>query len=283
MHPNTYWYLGLAVPSLALVLFLCLTGNRLRRFFLYTVFLGFGFLAEAIIYAFLGSYQYFPKLLKEPFFDSNLGAISSNQLALPGTAVLISVYQVGWKGILFASGVFVGIEWFFVKLGIYVHYWWRLSYTAIILPFYYALAKDLYRRLAHPMRGFIHMVTLYWFVGAITGGIHLPPTMLVISRSYHPGWFASPGREITAFASVYYLFTVLLVLGATYLRWKYGWLKYALPVAVQVSVTQVLVEAGIVRRLVWWDLPYYMVGLCVLLWLSERISKRLSCGLGEEP
>jgi hypothetical protein len=112
---------------------------------------------ETVIYNFLWCYQYYPRIIKDNIiYDSHLGAMTSNAFSLPVAAVFIAAFQISWLGITLIICLFVGIEWLFLELHIYTHHWWRLGYTALGSPFYFILAKAIYRRIGHPMKGIVH-------------------------------------------------------------------------------------------------------------------------------
>ena len=93
MHENSYWYIGLGILSIFLLVYVYFKTKSTRFLLLFLAMIGLGFLIETVIYNFLFSYQYFPKLIMhDEIYDSNLGAISSNALALPAVATFIAVF-----------------------------------------------------------------------------------------------------------------------------------------------------------------------------------------------
>lgn len=246
-------------------------------FVLYLIMVGYGYLIEFIIYILLGSYQYYPKIMpKQPYFDSNLGAIASNFLSLPVSAVMIAMYRLGWGTIALCVLLFAGIEWLFVELGIYRHNWWHIGYTSLGLPTYYLIAKCWSRWLKNPLKGFRKAVLLFFIIGTITSNFQVLGFMILQTRSYHVGWFADPAHDTTAFAAVYYLsvslfFTLVLMLRNTYPK-----IKFILAMAFVLSVSLTLKHIGIIKVHVWWDLPFMLVACSLALWLSGLAAARLS-------
>lgn len=279
MDFNSYWYLGLAILSLLLLVYICLKKRSVRSLLLFFTMVGIGYVIEAVIYILMGSYQYYPKFIAhEPYYDSNMGAIVSNALALPSVATFIAAFRLRWMWLVFLTCLIVGIEWLFLNLNIYTHNWWRLGYTALGLPVFFALARKMYPLVLQPLKGFFHFLILLLITGAITGTLNILPIMFFSNRYYLPGWFAGQAHDTTAFSTVYYMCASLLLVVMVKLHWNYKWMKYALIAAVVTIVTIILQAEGILYSLVWWDPIYYVLLPLVVLMIAEAVSRRLSCG-----
>src|SRR4051812_12531846 len=112
MEFNSYWYLGLGILSILLLIYVYIKIRITRCLLLFTTMVGFGYLIEAVIYNFGNSYEYYPKLLKhDSIYDSNMGAIASNALALPVVATFIATLRKNWLCILFFISFLAGVEW----------------------------------------------------------------------------------------------------------------------------------------------------------------------------
>ncbi|MEH7308434.1 hypothetical protein [Neobacillus drentensis] len=84
MSINSICYLGLGFLSGILLGYVRYKKGIKRSLLLFLAMVGLGYMIEAIIYNFLGTYQYHPKILMhDRIYDSNMGAIASNALALP--------------------------------------------------------------------------------------------------------------------------------------------------------------------------------------------------------
>jgi hypothetical protein len=140
MEFNSYWYLGLAILSILLLIYIYLKTRNTRSLLLFITMVGLGYLIEAVIYNFGHSYQYYPKLIKhDSFYDSNMGAIASNALALPAVATFIAAFRKNWIWILSFISLFAGIEWAFLKLNIYSHKlvedWFYILWTTFLFSY----------------------------------------------------------------------------------------------------------------------------------------------------
>jgi hypothetical protein len=276
---NSYWYIGLSLISLTLLVYICFIKKRVRSFFHFLIMVQIAYMIETVIYIFLSSYQYYPKILKNyAFYDSNMGALTSNLLAIPVIATFLTTFQLGWFWIFAFIGLFAGVEWLFIKLHIYTLFWWRIEYTSIGLPFYFLFAKKVYSCLLKSLKGLLHSLFLFICTAPFLGTFHIIPIMVFQNRFYHPGWFTDPAHDTTAFAAIYYVFGTFIVVTAVKLRWKQGWIKLCLLIASFYILTLVLKNSGILDSRVWWDPYYYVIFPLLIYVISKSISKRLSFG-----
>ncbi|MFE8697754.1 hypothetical protein ACFYKT_15550 [Cytobacillus sp. FJAT-53684] len=279
MH-NSYWFLALIISSIIIFIFILFKRRNTETLFLLLAMIGLGFIIETVIFTFLGSYEYYPNFIKDhPYYDNNLGAFTSNAFALPVIATLISTFSLNWIWMIVFAGVFVSIEWLFLKLQIYSHNWWKLGYTGFGLPIYFATAKVFYQWILNLSKGFKQNLILYLIIGAISCSTHLLPIIFFSNRIYSPGWFANLEHDTTAFSVIFYLCDSLYYCLIININWKKKWVKYALTGLLMYAVNQLLVSFGILQSLVWWD-PFYYIGLPLLLiFLTGIIDKRLSMTL----
>ncbi len=266
MEFNSFWYLGLAALSILLLIYVYFKTRSTRILLHFITMIGLGYLIETVIYNIGHSYQYYPKLIKhDSIYDSNMGAIASNALALPVVATFIAALRKNWMWILFFVSLFAGIEWTFLKLNIYTHNWWKTSYTVFgLLLFYFPLAKLIYQLLSHPLQGKLHSIILFLSVSPISASLQFIPVMFFSIRYYDLGWFERPSEDTTAFGSIYYLFACLFYVWIAKQHWKLKWLKYALTALLMFAVNLLLQKIGILHSQVWWD-PWYYVVLSVFI------------------
>jgi hypothetical protein len=273
---NTYWYLGLYTLSLILLVYIVFKTRDLRSFLVFLAMVGLGNAIETVIYVFLNSYQYYPKIIKyDSYFDSNMGAFASNSFSLPVTAALVAVFQLRWRWILCFIALFVGIEWLFVKIHIYSHNWWRLEYTALGLPFYYLTAKICYRRIMNPQKKLLDFWVLVLIIGGISGNFHILPIILMANRYYHPGWFDYTARDTTALAAVLYLSFSVFYLLMVRIHWKHRWIKYLITLALTHALTLLFSQLGILESFVWWDPWYYVMMSIAVLLITQMLNNYL--------
>ncbi|WP_028608575.1 hypothetical protein [Paenibacillus harenae] len=275
---NSLWYLGLGTLSTLLLFFVLFKTKNYRSLLLFLGMVGAGYTIEYFIFVLLESYAFYPKIIsRDAYYDSTMGALASNLLTLPATAALIAVFRLNWIWIVIFTGIIVGIEWWFTKLGIYRHNWWRFEYTAIGLPIYYSFAKALFARLMHPLKGIPYFLTLYLITWALFT-IQFVPLSFFNSRNFNLGWFENRSHDTTAFSSLSGMLSSIFFVWSSQLKSKYSWLKYLWPVAVVFGVNQFLKIIGVLHSLVWWDFLYCSAMNFILLIVIDAISKRLRNG-----
>jgi hypothetical protein len=279
MEFNSYWYLGLGILSILLLIYVYKKSRNPRIFLLFVAMIGLGYMIETVIYNFGHSYQYYPKFIRhDSFYDSNMGAIASNALALPAAATFIATLRKNWLWILFFISIFAGIEWTFLKLNIYSHNWWKVSYTSLGLLVFFPLAKVLFQLLSRPLRGFFHSLLLFLIIGPFSGSFHIMPIMFFTIRYYDFGLFDHHSQDTTAFSAIFYITASLFYVWIAKQHWTVNWLKYAITPLLMYTVNIILQKAGILHSLVWWDTWYYVILSMCLLKLTGTFSKHLSTG-----
>jgi hypothetical protein len=135
---NKYPYLILlGIHSFLLVFTFYKNKNRKRLFTALISNIGMAYIFEYFTYNLFKAYRYKPALLKNRNLDSILGAVFSQAIFIPFTALFITSFHLGWKIKLLASLYFSSIEFLFVRTGIYTQYWWKTKYTLVLLPIYF--------------------------------------------------------------------------------------------------------------------------------------------------
>ncbi|GGD57405.1 hypothetical protein [Paenibacillus nasutitermitis] len=277
MSANSLWYLGLAVSSAALLIYIYLKTRNMRIMLLFTAMVGLVSIIESVIFIFLGSDQHDPQLLQNhPYFDNVSGAIALRVLPFAVITACLPALSLSWLWILFFTGALAGIEWLFLKLHIYSHNWWRLWFTAFGLPVYFAYARWLYRRMYRPLRGYAHRLLLFLITAALSETLGLGPIMLFSNRRYVPGWFPETDHDTMAFASVYGLCISLFLIWVVTRRWKRLTTQFLFALSCLIGVDMVLKAVGIQRSLAWWDEAYFILSHIGLLMITQTASDYLS-------
>jgi hypothetical protein len=279
MKFNSYWYLGLGILSILLLIYVYKKSRSPRGLLLFVAMIGLGYIIETVIYNFGHSYRYYPKFIShDSFYDSNMGAIASNALALPAVATFIAVLRKNWLWTLFFISIFAGIEWTFLKLNIYSHNWWKIGYTSLGLIVFFPIAKVFYQLLSQPLKGFVHSLLLFLIIGPFSGSFHIMPIMFFSIRYYELGLFDLHSQDTTAFSALFYLTASLFYVWIAKQQWTVKWLKYVITPLMMYTVNVILEKAGILHSLVWWDTWYYVILSICLLKLTVTFSTHLSSG-----
>jgi hypothetical protein len=139
---NKYPYLVLLIIHTSLLIYSFYKNKNRKRLFISLIsYIGMAYIFEYFTYNVFKAYRYKPAILKNKNLDSILGAVFSQAIFIPFTALFISSFHLGWKFKLIASLFFASIEHTFVRLGIYTQYWWKTTYTLLLLPIYFGITS----------------------------------------------------------------------------------------------------------------------------------------------
>jgi hypothetical protein len=221
------WFLILAVLSLLLKIFVFWKKKDLKVVALQFCLSGIAGYFEDVVFIWLQSYHYYPRLLKNPYYDNTLGAYFSQVYYVSSVAVLIASFNLGFIWILFFTVMFVGIEYFFLALGIYKLYWWHPSYTAVGLFIYFWVAKRWYKSLLQVSSCWIRLSTLNFMNYILYGNIIVIP---VLAGHYHFffGWFADPARDTIAVIIAYCIIRGFITAAVCFYRLHWPILAFVL-------------------------------------------------------
>jgi hypothetical protein len=114
--------------------------NKKQLFTLLMADIGFAYLLEYVVLNVFHAYTYKPKVIKKNFFDNVLGAILSQGIFVPFTAVFSTGLRIGWVGKILGGVYFTLVELLFLRLKVYKHNWWRTLYTFILIPLYFKIS-----------------------------------------------------------------------------------------------------------------------------------------------
>lgn len=278
MSSNSYWYLGMSFICIILQVIVFYRKRSVHTYMQFFIGVELLYIVEAVIYIFNGSYEYHPNLLSNRYYDSHLGALTSNLISIPSLALILSVFQLGWFWIVGFIALLAGIEWLFVELHIYSLYWWRIGYTSLGLLFYFPLIKKMYPWMLKARKGVSRAFLLFLCLGPFSGTVQFLPFMLFSSRVYRPRWFSDPAYDTSAFGIVYYLSAVLVTTLLLMVSWKYRWIKYACLETILIIATVLLKQNGILISQIWWDVYLYLLFPLLILMIGEILGKHLARG-----
>lgn len=131
--------------------------DRKRLFILLMSNIAFAYLFEYIILILFQAYRYKPCFFKNKHIDNTLGAVLSQIIYVPFTAVFITAFQYGWKVKLFFVAYFVAIEKLFIKMRIFKTNWWKTIYTAIFIPIFFIISNFWYKHLKRGTPSILHI------------------------------------------------------------------------------------------------------------------------------
>lgn len=121
---------------------------------------GLAYLLEFFVLNLFNAYKYKPRVMKNNFFDNIFGAILSQAIFVPFTAVFSTAFKLGWVWKLLGGIYFSLIELIFLRLKVYKHNWWRTFYTLILIPVYFKIS-DWWNFLLIKKNPFIRFISLF--------------------------------------------------------------------------------------------------------------------------
>lgn len=226
--PYFFPYLLLTIAAVSTMGYLMIRTRSLYPFVLFLAFGGMIYLFEYFILILFRAYRYMPGVLEDPVYDSLLGASVSNLLTIPSIAAALLVLMLRKRWILFFALLLTGVEWLFLKRGIFEHYWWRLPYTTINIAFFLSLAMYWHKQLEKE-RGFFRFVTTLMFALCL---IDTMAFLFLLSgmRGFDIHLLGNPSWDNMAVTLPYSLFQALLFTSAVY------WTKQLYPLAIALAI-----------------------------------------------
>ncbi|WP_407269988.1 hypothetical protein [Radiobacillus sp. PE A8.2] len=163
-HWNRYPFIFISVIHTSLLIYTFIKcKDRKRLFILLLTNTSMAYHFEYFVLNLFQSYQYKPKFFNNKIFDNIAGSILSQALLIPFTAVYITAFQLNWKIKILFSIYFGLIEMFFKKIKIYKQYWWKTTYTVILLPMYFMFSDAWYKRL-NTNNQYVQFISLYHMI-----------------------------------------------------------------------------------------------------------------------
>ncbi|WP_062356832.1 hypothetical protein [Bacillus kwashiorkori] len=148
-HPNNIPFSVLIIIHLILLFFTMKKKKAEKKalFILLIANTGLCYLFEFVVLNIFKGYKYKPKFFRKKEIDNVAGAILSQAVFIPIITIINTAFQFNWKGKLFLSGIYSGIELLFLKLKVYAHHWWKVIYTFSLLPAIFYISDFFYRAL----------------------------------------------------------------------------------------------------------------------------------------
>ncbi len=203
--PNFLPFLALVVISIIIFIISWVKASNKRVVPFFLCIIGLIFFVEYLILVIFKSYEYYPKVFNNAYFDNILGANISNGFIVPSVTLLIAVFNLGFWWIIFIILGFVGIEVLFLHLDIYEHFWWKTIYTSIGLLINFNLGKWIWRLIQNHLDWFqLRFSILYFTNVAIQSTLTFYLAALFELFIFNVNWFQDPIRGHFAFITLYF-------------------------------------------------------------------------------
>lgn len=161
---HKYPYIVLLIIHTLLLLFTFYKNkDRQRLLVLLTSNIGLAYLFEYFAVNLFHGYSYKPNMIKSNHLDRILGAVLSQAIYVPFTALFLTAFNLKWKSRIAFSAYFTIVEIIFLKLNIYKHTWYKTSLTFFLTLFYFKLS-DFWYKLLKRENTIIKGISLYFFI-----------------------------------------------------------------------------------------------------------------------
>ncbi|WP_133257528.1 hypothetical protein [Paenibacillus montanisoli] len=273
MSPNSIPYLILVALCAIALLILLIHKRAAWPLILLLSFSGMIYVFEFFIFILHDCYRYSPHLVGISYYDNALGAVCSNLLAVPVAAAYIAVYRLNWRWIVCLALAFGGIEWSFLQLGVYEHYWWKTAYTILLLLVFFRFSRQWPIWLSGRYRA-IEIITLLMFAWSVLGTLVYALALTGV-RIFHIGYFEDPYHDDIFFSAIDAFFkAIALTVGVTVTRQPWG---KAGSLLVIFLTHVVLMRLGILKIMIpLWQYWLIYAPCCIaVLWLVAASDRKL--------
>lgn len=270
--PNAFWYLLICLISILIMGYTLFKFRDRRLVSLYLFMAGLTYSIEYVILVLLNAYKYSPKLLANGYFDNILGAVVSDAFLVPMVATMVGAFQFSQVWIAVTVCGCVVIEYFFLEFNLYEHYWWTLTYTAILFFVGFNLAKKLADTLRKSLTNLVRFIILYFTSVFVLATFVFVLCALFNAYVYQIGWFKNPTRDHVAFATVFILILSLVLVPLAILR--VHWMWKLLTIISTLVVDYTFLRLGILHVTAHWSLGYFLVIRMIVVFIllfSDRV------------
>ncbi|MED4781372.1 hypothetical protein [Brevibacillus choshinensis] len=217
--PNSYWYGGLVVLSLLLLGYALWKTRDGRLLVLHFCLAGLIDPLEYFILILFPAYQYFPSLTGGLWLDNMLGSFSSNDFIVPAVAVTAAAFHLRFVWLLLFSILFMVVEWLFLWLDLYGHFWWKLLYSGIGILIFLLLGRHLWtliqRNSLNKPITFFYTFFVFLFV---YGSCHFIQAHALDVHDLSVGWFPDQTRDHIAVSELIEAFVALIASASFFMK-----------------------------------------------------------------
>ncbi|WP_078543780.1 hypothetical protein [Litchfieldia alkalitelluris] len=168
MRKNKFPFFVLFIIHTSIILFTLYKKKDEQRELSILLFInvGLAYIFEYIVFNVLRAYRYKPRVMKNKYIDNTFGALLSQAIIIPFTAVFLTAFKFGKKGKIFFSLYFLIVECIFVKLGVFTRHWWKTYLTPILVFLYFLISDYSYKKIKERNR-FILSVSLFFCINVM--------------------------------------------------------------------------------------------------------------------
>ncbi|QKS46094.1 hypothetical protein HUB94_17885 [Paenibacillus cellulosilyticus] len=270
---NAVWFIGLAVLSIMIIFYTLWKKKDLKLLVLFLGLDALGAFFENVVYLGLNAYEYYPQLLKNPYYDMTLGAFISQYFFVPAISLYYVAFRLTSRWSFIFAAIIAAIELLFLRLDIYKNNWWDTSYTFVGLLLFFWISKKWYNFIIQASSRFIRFITVVCIAYSMNGDLIVIP---VFSDHYHfdVDWFNDPTRSSLAVIVLYQTIRACLI--AIVCFYRFNWTLQALAPILLLASYLFFIHLHIFTFKFVWDLYYLSVADIVVLICCNYLNKELS-------
>ncbi|WP_428909545.1 hypothetical protein [Niallia sp. Krafla_26] len=272
--PNLYWYFILIFGSLLLFVFTLWKSfiPRARAILIFFYIGGLAYILEYVIKVIFRSYDYFPHILENAWFDSLFGATISQGIFVPTVAMCIVAFGINTLWVIGICILIMGIEEGFIRLGIYEHHWWKTIYTGILIFIGFNMAKWWDRMLIN-RKPWVDYVNIYLLLILFSNMLVYLLTSIWLSHLFQVGAFKNATRD-SVFTEATFIF-IHSVAVSFLLQRKWKWYWFLVLYLIDWGLITLFEHVGIIQFFHFWNPALYaLFPMAVALfvnWLYYRL------------
>lgn len=276
--PNIAWYLSFGFGSVLLFFFTLWKSfiPRSKALLVYLSFSGLAYILEYVIKVIFYSYNYYPHVFENRWYDSLFGAVISQGIIVPSIAMCIVAFRLNTLWVVGFCFLIMGVEELFLRLKIYEHHWWETIYTGILTFIGFNMAKW-WERLLVNRKPWMDMVNIYLILILFSNTVVYLLTSLFKGPLFHMGVFQDRLRDSTFIEALLIFIYSIVVSFMIQQKWKWRWFLGIY--FVSWGFAALFEEMGVLEFFHFWN-PALFACIPVLValftyWLFNKLVKRL--------
>lgn len=270
---SSLYYIILAVIS-SIIFFYTLWKKRDRKLVaLYFFTVGVTYFMEYFVLVIFKGYAYNPGIFKQEYIDNITGAIVSDAFTIPMFSVFIAGFRMKFlKRFLIALAI-LGVEILYVKVGIYVHFWWSYLYSFIGANIFFYFAQKWLYKLHKPLKRSDTFAILFFSNLAMQASTVFLLASVLGKYIYIVKWFDDSYRSHSAFATLYIIF--ISIVFVSLIVFKLNWIWICVGIAIPSLIDIILINSHILRILHDWSLLNFIIFRIFILTCIYLFNKHL--------
>ncbi|OZM57339.1 hypothetical protein CIB95_07710 [Lottiidibacillus patelloidae] len=271
--PNYFFFILLIIVSSLLFVYTIYKTKEKYIIAHFLVMSGLAFVLEYFVLIIGNGYKYYPNFIENAFYDSLLGSLVSQAVAIPIAATVIAAFRLNFLHMLAITAGFIAIETYFIHIEIYEQFWWETYFTAVLLPIYFLFGKFWLLLLQNVKHTIVHYTTLYFMTLTLNSVILFFLVLLLKTHELQVGWYDNPYRDHIAANSIYII--ILSAIFSILILKKVRWYVYFIVLIGYNIIDHLMVWNGMLELANWWNVFYFsllnLTDLLMVYFLNEYL------------